>query len=557
MGCRVTRGLSWLGCLVLGVVGCQQEPADSPSAQEKPAATDVVEADAAPEKISAETSAAKPVRESTVKVDVNARRPARKLSDYGLFEDLEKQIPAAGVIPYEMNSLSFVDSARSESFIYIPPGQSAGYRAEDVAFDFPVGTILVQNIRFPADERDASQGNRLVETRLLIHGSKGWVAVPYLWNDEGTDADRAVIGDKTDVTMTLANGDAHSLTYLTPNMNECKRCHVNEDVLIPIGVTAANLNRDIEADGATVNQLVHWQSMGLLEGLPEDHASIPHLPDWHDGSVATVERRARSWLDVNCSHCHNPRGAASTSGLDLTFMQNEPVRYGVYKPPVAAGRGSQGLKFSILPQKPDESFMVRRIASVELGVMMPPLGRTTVDHPGVELIRQWITEMEIDDAARKIAEDPMGYYKVALEGTGDVERGKEVFHKKQKCISCHRVGTEGGSVGPNLSDIGKREKREYLLESIAAPSAKIAKGFETQVLILMSGQVVTGTVQSEDEYEVVISDAQNQHKIKKEDIDLREPSDVSTMPTLAGLLTIDDVRDLIAYLSTLQDTPPK
>ena len=378
--------------------------------------------------------------------------------------------------------------------------------------------------------------------------------MPYLWNQDGTDADRVVIGDRTDITLPQADGEPHSFTYLTPNMNECKRCHVNEDVMYPIGVTAANLNRMIDAGGNNVNQLDRWQQLGLLKGLPEERDRIPQIPDWRDESSATAERRARSWLDVNCSHCHNPRGAASTSGLDLTFQQNEPGRFGAYKPPVAAGRGSQGLKFSILPQRPDESFMVRRIDSTELGVMMPPLGRTTVHHAGVALIRQWITEMDVDETLAEVARNPMKAYKDAVHG-GDAERGKVIFHESQKCIACHKVGEEGGTVGPNLSDVGKRTKRDDLLESIVVPSAKIVKGFETHVIVTVEGQVVTGTLQSEDEYEIVLGTAQEQSKVKKDDIDDQSVSTVSTMPTLANLLSVEDVRNLIAYLATLQETP--
>ena len=69
-------------------------------------------------------------------------------------------------------------------------------------------------------------------------------------------------------------------------------------------------------------------------------------------------------------------------------------------------------------------------------------------------------------------------------------------------------------------------------------------------------EVVTGTVQSEDEYEVVVADARTQTKIQKENIEDRRASDVSTMPSLANLLTVNDVRNLIAYLATLQATPP-
>lgn len=563
-------GIAWqIPLAVIVLCGCQSSeepsrqtdsqqasaPAETTAAVSEPAG-DADTASTPPAESSAEPAGNQLPEESPVTVDVNARRPAMKLSDYHLFEDLSGQVPSPGVIPYAMNSHSYLDHASQRTWLYLPPGAAAEYRPDD-ALSFPVGTVLIQNLLFPEDEGDAAQTGRLVETRLMMHGSKGWKAVPYLWNEDGTDADRSVIGEKTAMTLTLASGEPSTFTYITPNMNECKRCHVDEQGMHPIGVTAANLNREIDIDGTAVNQLAHWQDLGLLTGLPEDRESIPQIPDWTDEESASVERRARSWLDVNCSHCHNPRGAASTSGLDLTFQQSTPVRYGVYKPPVAAGRGSAGLLFSILPKKPDESFLVRRMESSEMGVMMPPLGRSTHDAHGVEVIRQWIAEMEVDDAVLEVLKNPVKAYSESLTGTGNPERGKEIFYKVQKCATCHRVGNEGGSVGPNLSDIGKREKPDYILESIVDPNKKIVKGYETQVIITLEGRVFTGTVQSEDQDEVVLADAQNQHVIKKDDIDEREASDVSTMPTMANLLTVDDVRDLIAWLSTLQTPPQK
>ncbi len=188
--------------------------------------------------------------------------------------------------------------------------------------------------------------------------------------------------------------------------------------------------------------------------------------------------------------------------------------------------------------------------------MMPPQGRSTVDRAGVELIRRWIAQMPIDEALAEAALNPMKAYRDAMHG-GDPKIGERIFHQGQKCMTCHRVGDRGGTVGPNLSDVGRRTTREYLLESIVVPSAKIVKGYETQVVILQDGRVVTGTVQLEDEYELVIADSQKETRIQKNEIEEREVSDVSTMPVLASVLSVDDVRHLIAYLQTLRSDPAK
>ena len=97
---------------------------------------------------------------------------------------------------------------------------------------------------------------------------------------------------------------------------------------------------------------------------------------------------------VNCAHCHNPLGPARTSGLSLGSDEQSELALGVYRRPVAAGRGSGGRLYDIVPGKPDESILVYRIeVADEPDVVMPEVGRTLVDAQGVALIREWIARM--------------------------------------------------------------------------------------------------------------------------------------------------------------------
>ena len=73
--------------------------------------------------------------------------------------------------------------------------------------------------------------------------------------------------------------------------------------------------------------------------------------------------------------------------------QRDPAAFGVTKPPVAAGIGSGGRMYDIVPGRPDESILAYRIASTHPGVMMPELGKRLVHEEGVALIRQWIAAM--------------------------------------------------------------------------------------------------------------------------------------------------------------------
>jgi len=91
-------------------------------------------------------------------------------------------------------------------------------------------------------------------------------------------------------------------------------CHELDGEFVPLGPTAANLNRDI--DGGPGNQLAHWQDTGLLSDAP-DLEQIPVMSVYDDPSTGTVAERARAWLHVNCAHCHNPRGSARSIGPGL------------------------------------------------------------------------------------------------------------------------------------------------------------------------------------------------------------------------------------------------
>jgi uncharacterized repeat protein (TIGR03806 family) len=331
-------------------------------------------------------------REAPEVLDLTAD-PPEKLSAYGLFHgNGSTQEPADGVVPYDLNSPLFSDYAAKYRFVRLPPGTSAVYRDEDV-FEFPVGTIIVKTFAYPHDMRDLSKGQRLLETRLLIHQPDGWTGLPYVWNDEQSEATLKVAGGACDVHWVHSDGKERTVNYLIPNTNQCLGCHENSKVMAPIGPKARNLNKSFPYPEGSDNQLAHWGKVGYLRGAPSP-AQAPRLPVWDDPSTGTVEQRARAWLEINCAHCHNPKGPARTSGLDLMASQTDRYKQGIWKTPIAAGRGSGGRFYDIIPGKPDASILVYRIESTELGVMMPELSRRLVHEEGVALVRQWIAGMK-------------------------------------------------------------------------------------------------------------------------------------------------------------------
>ena len=150
--------------------------------------------------------------------------------------------------------------------------------------------------------------------------------------------------------------------------------------------------------------------------------------------------------------------------------------------------------------------------------------------------------------------DPLDAYRPALPD-GDRARGQQLFHTniKVRCNACHKVGRFGGGfVGPDLTDVGKRLKPEELLESLIVPSAKIAKGFDTLLIVRGDGRIQTGVVISEDEKGIELAlPTGGTTTIPAEEIEERIPSSVSSMPQMGATFSTEEIADLVAYLASL------
>ncbi|MFT7512177.1 MAG: quinoprotein glucose dehydrogenase [Candidatus Omnitrophota bacterium] len=153
--------------------------------------------------------------------------------------------------------------------------------------------------------------------------------------------------------------------------------------------------------------------------------------------------------------------------------------------------------------------------------------------------------------------DLVSPYRIALEG-GNAERGRVLFegHVAAQCMRCHKAGeghAPGGEAGPNLWGMGERQPREYILESLINPSAKIAPGFELTTVTLKDGTVVAGTVLSDSEVDLVIGEFTGKRKyILKTEVASRAAVQASAMPPMGGLLQPREVRDMVEFLATLK-----
>ncbi len=327
-----------------------------------------------------------------------------------------------GVVPYDVNTKLFSDYAYKLRTVWMPKGTAAHYEANG-PFDFPVGTIISKTFYYPLPQgaprnaRDVALTYRklhdftpgkglklarvhLIETRLLVHRKPGWQAMTYLWNANQTAATLTRVGAMDDLVLVDGKGKRTPFTYVVPTEDQCAICHdyvqnangqASKRSIVPIGPTAAHLNRDFTYASGPANQLAHWTKIGYLTGVPA-LAKVPHTAQWLDTSQP-LAARARSYLDANCSYCHNPHGEANYTSLWLTDDEPFGMHTGLCKTPVAAGKATGDRLFDVVPGQPNASIIPYRMASTEVGVMMPELGRTTADRKGVALIRAWIASL--------------------------------------------------------------------------------------------------------------------------------------------------------------------
>ncbi|WP_439622206.1 DUF7133 domain-containing protein [Gemmata sp.] len=145
---------------------------------------------------------------------------------------------------------------------------------------------------------------------------------------------------------------------------------------------------------------------------------------------------------------------------------------------------------------------------------------------------------------------------------GDADRGRQVFlnNAAVSCQRCHKLDGQGGEVGPQLNGIAaeKDKDRRYLLEAIVLPSAHIAKGFETVVLVLNDDRTVSGIVKAEDKKTIKLLTAENKEIfVPVADVAERRTG-LSAMPAdLHTKMSRRELRDLVEFLAGLNVPPPK
>ncbi len=334
----------------------------------------------------------------------------RKLSETGLFTSTKDLRPAPGLIPYSVNAPLWSDGAYKERYLAIPGDGKIRFNAIEYpqpdpgaprGWKFPDGTVVVKTFWLETEKGNPKSRRRL-ETRLLHFeqlggseevGDQYWRGYTYVWNDEQTDA--TLLGAAgLDRVYPIKDKDApegrRQQTWHFPSRAECTLCHTMPAKYV-LGVNTLQLNKDHDyGNGRVANQLRTFEHLGLFDRpLPEPPEKLPRLVDYEDPKQ-DLDRRARSYLHANCSHCHMKWGGGNADfQLLATLPLKETGTVGV-KP----AHGTFGLKDPrvIVPGDPGRSMVLHRMKLQGLG-RMPHVASSVVDEQGVRLVEEWIRQL--------------------------------------------------------------------------------------------------------------------------------------------------------------------
>lgn len=308
-----------------------------------------------------------------------APQPPATLSATGAFSDLGALRPVAGLIPYEPISPLWSDGAAKRRWVGIPSSNRISY-SDEGNYEFPVGSVFIKHFEM---------GSRRIETRFMILSPSGrWLNYTYKWRDNQSDAD--LVGQSGETFTFDQGGQTHRWTL--PSRADCVRCHTREAGHV-LGFRTRQLNSVYDYGGGTrQNQLLYLGSRNLFDAPPSATQLSRVLTSTyvHDES-GSLEDRARSYLDSNCSFCHRPgeaSGSASWNGLlsassSGTGLINED-------PLLVINDAREKL---VAPGAPDLSQIYLRM---QAGTphSMPPVGVNQTDDAARAVVARWIESLQ-------------------------------------------------------------------------------------------------------------------------------------------------------------------
>lgn len=313
------------------------------------------------------------------------------LSQTGAFKNVRTLTPADSLIPYDLNVPFWSDGATKSRWIAVP---NENGQAQKITFSptgewkFPPGTVFVKHFELPTDDVHPDVHRRL-ETRFIVCDNTGSVyGVTYKWRPDNSDADLLGTNLLETISIRTATGSRTQQWYY-PSREDCRTCHTRLAGGV-LGVKTRQLNRDLAyPSGVTDNELRAWNHLGLFDSNFNETA----LPSYSklarsDDTAKSLEDRARSYLDANCSHCHRPGGTVAS--FDARYDTPLPSQK-LVKGDVLIDEGIDNAAI-IAPNDIWRSIALVRMRTLE-GYKMPPLAHQVLDRPGTELVQRWVQSL--------------------------------------------------------------------------------------------------------------------------------------------------------------------
>ena len=330
--------------------------------------------------------------------------PYPVLSDYHFFEGAMKdQIPALNVLPFKPASSLFTDYAHKKRFVWMPPGVSATYNSDSTTLELPVGAALIKTFYYDNVQNVTPVGaTRIVETRIMIRKATGWIFANYIWNEAQTEAYYNLDGSFTPITWIDENNVQRDVNYRIPNDAQCIVCHKKREVIngfsvetyVPIGIKPQNLNNGFTYSSTARNQLSKWIEMGYLQ----NNFTFPTVANStinYEDTSKPIALRARSYVDINCAHCHQDDRHCDYRPMRFAFAEtnNNLTNMGVCVDTQDMQDFPSSLGKIVTPGNVNRSMMFYRLNTTDEAIRMPLHGRTLIHEEGIALIQAWINSL--------------------------------------------------------------------------------------------------------------------------------------------------------------------
>jgi uncharacterized repeat protein (TIGR03806 family) len=330
-------------------------------------------------------------------------KPIAKLSQTGCMSATDIKTMAAIVVPYEVNSPLWSDTADKARGFVLPAGKKIHVKdcaanasectqgtQDNGKWVMPVGTVMVKSFAFDG---------KIVETRLLVHADAStWNGYSYQWNEAQTEA--TVVPDDADPSLNnmrlkeTFNTGTRMVSWTFPYRFDCGGCHTAE-----AGGTLGPETRQMNRTVGGTNQIDKWAAMNLFETAPAKPYQAALLLPYSgqlgtaDTTPATLDPRARSYLHANCAYCHRPDGQA-VNWLDFRYDTTLKNIGACGVDPMKGTVGVTGAQI-LKPGMPMLSTIWLRMHAPYTGdkTRMPQLATYVIDDKGTQLVSDWITSI--------------------------------------------------------------------------------------------------------------------------------------------------------------------